>query len=280
MKKYLLLLLTIMVLLSACDVVLYNEPELFNRSSGWEPSVLDFEIIQLSYLSAKDPVFQSFVFEGSRINDIDSIYIKKYMDITENLTYALNEAFNETYNCKEILDAEVITKGNFVFYVGKYNERAVCTIVESKTGKIIQCVDTRIQKILNKTTDKSLRDGTLYIVVDLTKLSNEDLHIYSMYARNINDTSIPKRFINKEDANNVQKVYEASKSILYRKYSSGVLSSIGRKWFIYDAEKSGCWLIVSNKIILMIEKSTGERLLLVTFLKRYCRDYSIQQTDL
>ena len=273
MKKRFMAISLMVFLLVACDFVPYGAPEMVDRTVGWAPSVIDYEILQIRRLSENDPVFYSFLFADSQISKDTPIFVDQSKDAASILEYALKEAFQDKFIDIGTRKAKRHYEPgwNCVLYVGG----GTCVIVEPETGRIIQCIDKRIQTAFQVTDDDDFREGFARVSLDLALLSKDELRIYTSFARNIADATLPDSFF-VEGTTNVYEVYEATKSILYQRYSYGVLSSMGKEWKIYNAKKSNCWLIVSNKIILMLDKDTGERLLFVTFLNGSCRDLSVE----
>lgn len=271
MKKRFTAILVMAVLLVACDFVPYGPPKIADRTVDYTPSVIDYEILQIRSLTEDDPVFYSFLFADSQISKDTPIFVDQSWDAASILEYALKEAFQDQYVDTGTGKAERYHEPgwNYVLYVGG----GTCVIVAPETGRIIQCIDKRIQTVFQDTADSDLREGSARVTLDLASLSKDELRIYTSFARNIDDPTLPNSFF-AEGTTNVNEVFEATKSILYQRYSSGILSSMGKEWKMYHAEKSNCWLIVSNKIILMLDKDTGEPLLFVTFLNGKCKDLS------
>lgn len=278
MKKRFIVIFVMVFLLAACDIVLHGAPEMVDRTVGWTPSVIDSEILPVRDLSKNDPVFYSFLFADSQISKDTPVFVDQSMDAESILEYALKEAFHDKFIDIGTGKAERLNERgwNNVLYVGG----ETCVIVEPKTGRIIQCIDKRIQTAFQNIDDWLLRNGSARVTVDLTLLSPDDLRIYTSFARNVADATLPVFFFT-EGTTDVYEVYEAAKNILYKRYPSGVLSSMGKEWKIYNAEEPNCWLIVSDQIILMLDKDTGERLLFVTFLKKdqKCQDLSVVTED-
>lgn len=275
MKKISPIIFLLILLLVACDKVPYGAPALVDRTVGWTPSVIDQEILQIRGLSVDDPVFHSFLFADSQIGADSPVFVDLNTDASSVMEFALKEAFQEKYIDIGTGKAEKRREQgwNYVIFVGG----ETCVIVEPETGRVVQCIDTRIQEAFQNTTVGHFLEGSARVTVDLALLSPDDLRIYTTFARNIVDATLPDSFFADGTAD-VNDVYEAAKDILYQRYSSGVLSSMGKEWKLYNAENPNCWLIVSDKIILMLDKDTGEPLLFVTFLNRKCKDLSVPLT--
>ncbi len=271
MKKRFMAISLMVFLLVACDIVPYGAPEMVDRTVGWISSVIDYEFLPISSLSENDPVFYSSLFADSQISKDTPIFVDQSKDAASILEYALKEAFQDKFIDIGTRKAKRHYEPgwNCVLYVGG----GTCVIVEPETGRIIQCIDKRIQTAFQVTDDDDFREGFARVSLDLALLSKDELRIYTSFARNIDDPTLPDSFF-AEGTTSVNEVFEATKSILYQRYSYGVLSSMGKEWKIYNAKKSNCWLIVSNKIILMLDKDTGEPLLFVTFLNGKCKDLS------
>lgn len=253
-----------------CSLKLYGEPAFIDRSVDWNVSVMDWETFYYRDLSADDPLFQSFLFEDSHISADHPTYISFDMDDCEVMEFALQEAFQNQYINTGTETPEMTELKNSCFIV--YTGGETCVIVERGTGRVVQCVDKRIQKRFD--VDDDFLDGSFAAMTDLAQLSEEDLSIYNHFARNIRDATLPSDFYSSPAAD-ASEAFEAAKGILYNRYTTGPLTNLGKNWYVYSAEKSNCWLIVSNNIILMLDKETGKNLLFVTFLSQKCKDLSV-----
>lgn len=132
------------------------------------------------------------------------------------------------------------------------------SIIDNNTGRIVQCVDTRIQE------QCAIKDteGYVYITVNLVDLTDNEVKQLSTFARGFSDEKMPKPFASSQDCPlDVMKAFEVSSKNLYKLYSYGKWEYIGDgQYIIYYAEASNSWLVIGKRFTMLLDKNTGEKI--------------------
>ena len=230
----------------------HEEPSLVDRSVGWEPSVMYHGIVNL--LRETDSSFyHSFFFAGSDI----SMEYPQYVNLKDNasviLETALKSAFHDRYINRG--SQKVRMKAWDYYHVAVYLGGETAAVIDTKDGRIVQCVDTRIQPHFSLDSDE-----IAYITVDLAKLKDDEVKEASTYIVGFSDENMPTPFTDPEDCPlDVTKAFEVSSGNIYMLYSSGRWKHVGDgQYIIYDAEVSNSWLIVGKYFTMLLDKTTGE----------------------
>lgn len=244
----------------ACNIHLtrHQEPELEDRSIGWTPIVLFQDTYNL-LRDAEDPFFNSFLFAGNHITADQPLFVNMKDKEDSILTDALKTAFPYEYIDNGSKDTEVFPWK--VKHIALYTGGETCAIIDTTDGRIVQCIDTRIQKQFSDPDYKLLRSGLVHITVDLAELSQNEVKELSSYTHGFSDAEMPKPFADPEDCPlDVKKAFEISSNNLYELYPSGRWEYIGDgQYVIYDAQNSDNWLIYNKYFIMLLNKSTGEK---------------------
>ena len=247
------------VLLIVCLGSLHTPPKMVDRTVGWSPSVVYSDSYELFWKTADDPFFQSYFFDGSSI----SIDIPVYVDLGDDpavvMEKALSEAFPNDYI--DIGTEQPFVKKKqqqtIVLYIGG----ETCVIVDSADGRVVQCIDRRIQKQFTDSTYEDFKKGFAIIKTDLTRLKASEVTVLDQYASGFSETIVPKRFAEQQACPLMaEQAFEAASKVLYKAVSSGQWKHLGDgAYIVYDAEASDCWLIVGKRFTLLLNKDTGEK---------------------
>ncbi len=248
-------------LFTACLKIGHQTPVMIDRTIGWEPKVLYTDLYDLLLLDTNDPFFQSFLFAGSEITTINPVYINTSDDISVIMEYALKVAFGENYidNGNAIPETKQFENHTDIFTIELLLGGETCVIIDSANGRVIQCIDTRIQKQFQLTTNKVLKKGLALITSDLSALSKQEVELLSRYSSGFSD--IPQYFVDAQECPiDAVKAFEAASAILYKAIPSGRWEYLGDgDYVVYDAYRSNSWLIIGNEFTLLLDKETGKK---------------------
>ncbi|MBQ7278791.1 MAG: hypothetical protein IJR17_06305 [Clostridia bacterium] len=253
LKKFVAVLLVVHCLAGCTMSFPRHKPYLEDRSNGWNASVLFRDWYCLIRI-ADDPFFQSFVFSGSDISES----LPKYVDIRDDastiMETALKEAFHDRYiDCGTMPIQLELHETHHILLL---NGGVTFAIIDTRDGRIVQCVDTRIQEQI---TLMSL-DGYIYFTVDLATLTEDEAKQLSAFASSLSAKDMPRPFTDSKDCPlDAEKAFEVSSKNLYNLYTYGRWKHIGDgKYVIYNAEPSNSWLIVGKRFTMLLNKDTGE----------------------
>lgn len=259
---YSIFVLAFFMAFSSCINESQKTPVLADRTIGWEPKVLYTDLYDL-LIDTNDPFFQSFLFEGSKITSENPVYIDTSDDISVIMECALKAAFDESYIDNGSETPVIKRRDNYLDYytIELLLGGETCVMIDSATGRVVQCIDTRIQNQFRSTTEEMLKKGLAYITSDLAVLSEQEVEQLSRYSNDFSETHIPHYFIDKQKCPvDAVEAFEATSTILCNAYSSGRWKHIGDgEYVIYDADNSNSWLIIGKNFTLLLDKDTGEK---------------------
>lgn len=258
-QKYFRCMLTVflvcILLLAGCslDLLPYEEPSFVDRSVGWKPSVKYKDHFDLLKGEKYELFYYSFLFEGSDISKDNPQYVDTEEGDSAILEKGLRAAFHDRYiDCGSARIKKFKGYTHYVMYYG--GQTAV--VIDTKDGRIVQCVDTRIQKQIELTASE-----IIHITVDLANLTDDEVEVLSSYANGFSDYMMPKPFADpKECPLDAETAFVVSSKNLYKLYSSGRWKHLGDgPYVIYDAEASNSWLIIGKWFTMLLDKDTGEK---------------------
>ena len=251
---------TILLLFSvACTINLNGEPYLVDRSKDWNVACIVTEEQDIRIFDAERNSFYSVYFKGSELNN--QVYLPDNVKSNEDMMqYCMSLAFG----------SRLIDIGN-----GQIQEKEIkdglhiyCTddtmvIVDAHNQMLIQCVDIRLQSQFSNTNPSQLKEGVLVYQTDLACLTRDELKQYGQYT-NQSLIGDPIHYQDGELPLTVEGAFHASVSSVYEKYqnSPGSIGTIGGDFRVYDLQNANSWLIIGNKFMQILEKDTGDQLLL------------------
>lgn len=243
---------------TSCLKMPHTMPVMQDRTTGWEPHVIYNE----DYYLLKDenaPLFNSFLFAKSKITAKNPYYVNIEDDSAVIMEDALKEAFGSEFI--NIGSTEPIIVQRKLCTLRLYVGGETCVIIDTADGRVIQCIDTRIQEQFQKTTIKELAEGFASIDTKMIELTDKQVRELEKCSRGFSENDIPKYFAEEQECPlDVSGAFEVSSRILYKVYPSGRWEYIGDgEYVIYDASASDSWLIIGDEFMLMLDKNTGEK---------------------
>lgn len=252
----------------ALYVIFINPPHkksiMIDRTVGWTEGVEFESNVLLRFKEFGDPFYGSFLFENSRIRDIEPIFLNVSDDPAVSMETALRAAFEDDYIDIGSETPCVICDDNrqpsVMFLIGG----ETCVIAEMQYGRVYQCIDTRIQKAFGGTTSEQLRLLTVQFSVDLAALTRNEVEQLAQCVTTLSDKYIPADFAEDEDCPlSAERAFEVSSDILTNSIAGGQWSYLGDgEYLVYDAPLSDCWVLIGRQFALMLDKQTGEKVFL------------------
>jgi hypothetical protein len=261
MKKSILIVI-VLILLSGCSPK-GDEPTFIDRSTGWNPSIAGSYLLDVSQYTPDDQVFSSFLFDGSSVNrELQPITLDINDDPSHIAECALRTAFGDSY--RGIGRGKIVqtTLNNGILL---FATKQTAVLIDGTNHQLIQCIDLRIQKQFRTGVFTDLRQGIVNVNVDLAKLTRDEILI-------LRDTVAGKEpegdeliYDNKELPLCAQTAYDATVKSVYDKYAGktgGRLNAIGGAFYVYKSNASDSWIVWNDLICQILDRATGERLLL------------------
>lgn len=271
-RKFSLLFAIIVVLLLSACMTKAPKPYFTDRTNGWEPS-FDFEgFADGGTLQETDyaPVFYCFLFHGSHLTyevalpDFD-------MEPERIMEYGLKLAFGDRYidiGEEEISIIDHVRNGLRIYAAGSTR-----VFFDTKHIAILQCIDARLQPQFAGTKSTETK-GVFSYHIDFAQLTVEEIQICKQYlvptmyvvTHRLKQTDLPLT---------QEKAYQVSVNDIYNRYGDEPGAIGGGEYKMYDCEKSNSWLICGERFTQMLDKDTGECILLTWAVT----DLSVTQRD-
>ena len=265
MKKAIAFLFVIFFTITSfsCIINTAGKPYMVDRTVNWEASLPCNTAFSIDQFTREDFFLYSFVFRGSRITKDSAIILDPNDSPEKILETALKHAFGEQFIDIGSNEVFVAHSGTKAFITGG----ETFAMFYRYSGELAQCIDTRIQIQFQGTTYQDFKSGFIRFETDIAKLTSKEIKEFAKVAIGYDDQYDPTEIsvlpVTAEEA------YNITANGLYahhaNKAGSARLGGIGGAFYIYDLKMSDSWAVVGNVFLQVIDKETGERLLLVQY---------------
>ena len=235
------------------------KPYFTDRTSGWELSFDWEKYFSVIELKEKDdyPFFYCFLFQDSHLTS-EVALPDSDMSPEQIMEYGLKLAFEDRY----------IDFGEDEIYISDYEQNGLRVydagstrlILDINTNSIIQCIDARLQRQFEGTRFVETK-GVIACHIDLSQLTSEDIQICNEYFTPVMEGGT-YHFKQTDLPLTAEKAFEVTAEDIYNRYGDKPGGVGGGEYKVYDCEKSNCWLICGERFTQMLDKDTGNRMLL------------------
>ena len=261
MKKRAFCLLSLIIgfLLAACTPKA-QQPYFTDRTIGWEPSFDFVSYMDGGTLQEDDfyPVFYCFLFQDSKLTS-EAALPESDMTHEQIMEYGLKLAFENRYI--DIGEDEISIKDHVLNGLRIYDAGSTRVILDTKNNTILQCVDARLQPQFVGTKQVE-STGEIAYHIDLAQLTAEEIRICNKYLVPTMEGGT-YRYEQTDLPLTPQKAFQVTADDIYNSYGNSPGSIGCGEYKVYDCKKSNSWLICGMRFTQMLDKDTGDRLLLM-----------------
>jgi hypothetical protein len=260
MKKRLWsMLLVIAVLTCACQFKA-KKPYMTDRTSGWDPAFnCEYDLTNL-YYETDHSGFYCFLFRDSQLTHKVPLPDLN-MTPEQIMEYGLRLAFEDRYI--DIGEEEIHIEGYESEGLRLYCAGSTMLILDTNDNAIVQCIDVRLQPYFAKTEQWH----SIVFQIDLAQLTAEEVKALAKYTPPMEGRTY--QYKNGDLPLSPEKAFQVTANDIFNQFgdnpgSGGIGSG---EYKVYDCERSNSWLILGKGFTQMLDKDTGERLLLTWAVK-------------